>query len=410
MNGDLLTSRVRADSCFSSAIGYLVLLLIVLSSNTVYSRTDWCLSHSTALKIILLATSFLLLFTERNRLRKKISPSALVYVLITVVFCCLLVPMGSTFASVAIAFGPYVVFSLVASLSSDISDLIKKLISVVFLLACGSLLFFLLGTTLHMLNPSGYVTIEWGGLRSIPSYGYLYFETQTLSESLYEGVRNTGIFSEAPMFSYVLSFAFAWNVLIQKGSNFVSAILGVTILTTFSTTGYVVLAIVGLACLLSHKFNSRLFESLRLIAVPILIIAITILVLDLLGAKVGTGSYSVRSDHLMGCLELIKSSFPFGIGFGDTQIIKTVISYDQGMSVGLPYFVARGGIIACIVFFVPWVYVVAKSIYSKEWSIAAFAFVLLWVFFVTQIISVSSIMCLFLFGSINALNKKVDKA
>lgn len=387
-------------------IDYFAIFTIIFFSNTVWSRLGWFGDHISTMRVAILFVPVVLLLIKVLLSRRAVfDVPFLLYSLLSALCFCIYVFLGSNWISAIVAFGPYVVYSLYFALVDDFFLLAKRFVSVTLAFAGVSLLFFLFGTVLHVVSSTGPVAFVWDWLRTVPGYYNLHYETQAITELFYTGVRNTGVFVEAPMYVYLLSFALAWNVLGEKGPKWISAILAVSIVTTFSTTGYVVLLIVVAMGFFSEKSSNRYLEVFRKITIPLLVIAAVVLAFYVVGAKISTGSYGIRSDHLSGCLTLFVNSFPLGVGFGDTQTFYSLFSYDQGLSVGFAYFIAQGGLPACFIFMLPWVYSAYASVRLRNWRLLAFVIVVFWVFFVTQITAVSSIMCLFLFGLISRMHR-----
>ena len=133
-------------------------------------------------------------------------------------------------------------FFFIIQESNERSEVLLKYRNVVFIIALVSLFFWLLGSILHFLHPSGIVQSVWtGDPKVVPSYYGFYFETQ----KLYGVIRNTAIFTEAPMSSLHFSIAMLVEVYVdKKKSLFKIFLFSIAILSSFSTTGIILLIVV----------------------------------------------------------------------------------------------------------------------------------------------------------------------
>ena len=100
-------------------------------------------------------------------------------------------------------------------------------------LAIMSLLFWLLGQILHIIPVTGTVHYIWGSPRAVVGFFGLHFFAQEIGLLGHVFYRNTGIFTEAPMFAFVLSVAFLNTIFLEKKTKPIKLlILFITICTT----------------------------------------------------------------------------------------------------------------------------------------------------------------------------------
>ncbi|EFU74866.1 hypothetical protein HMPREF9088_0297, partial [Enterococcus italicus DSM 15952] len=145
------------------------------------------------------------------------------------------------------------------------------------------------------------LSIDWGRIKSIGGNSPFYFVAQQPIVFLGKLLpRNTGIFSEAPMYSLVLTLALMSYLLIERKKfilDFTSIILMITILTTTSTTGVI-------SVLMLYLFMNISKTSNNYIAMFISILVITPIVIyggyNIISAKFAQGiaSTSVRLDDI----------------------------------------------------------------------------------------------------------------
>ena len=242
-------------------------------------------------------------------------------------------------------------------------QLFIKYKDLIVIIAVVSLFFWLFGSMLGMISPSGYLDITWGsedGSRLIPSYFGLYFETQSVNSFL--GVinttvcRNTAIFTEAPMFNFHLCMALIIELFYcKKISQAKCAILILAILSTFSTTGYCMMIIVLVAKYIFSKKVTGFLKTLKVVIVPCLVVVGVILFLTLISYRLGTSSGSARvSDFVTGFQAWLKSPL-FGYGYG-SELYYNSVKY--GFSNSITQILGYGGIFLAIPYFyfmVKWV-------------------------------------------------------
>lgn len=372
-----------------AAIEYVTIIVLVLAYNTVWTRTDSIYPHVSFIKLFACSSALVLPLIWAIK-RPQVKLTMLPFVLLAGVGFCVSYFLSGNIAASLIAYLPVFMGCAYAEFCGELSNAMRfltRFVNAVFILASIALFFFVLGSTLHVIKPTATLSYQWEVTRRANSYWSLYFETQTIDFLGYSGIRNNGVFCEAPMFNFVLCLALMTNVLLLKGSRLKSLVLCVTILSTFSTTGYLAVLIVIAYLLMISKVNNRLINALRLIMIPILVIGIFIACGLILGDKSDTGSYGVRVDHLLGCTQLFLEKFPLGTGFGDDGIFYSVFIFDQGLSVGTMYLLAQGGIFSIVTYVVPSAYALFFGFKRKDWSFVAFQIAFGWLVFVTQVVT-----------------------
>lgn len=182
-----------------------------------------------------------------------------------------------------------------------------KYSNIVIILALISLVYWTLGSTLGIIEPTMYVPNTWGRiLHLIPTYHFLYFETQETSFMGYETVRNSGIFNEGPMYNMILCTALSMELFLRPiKSIWRITILGITTVTTFTTTGILFLGLIG-AWIVFNFFSEK--TRIVLIAVlPLLAIAImnfSSAVLEDKESSNGESSVKSRTTDILTCIDI----------------------------------------------------------------------------------------------------------
>ena len=287
---------------------------------------------------------------------------------------------------------PIIWFIAFLILCNDINIVWKAFINVTVIFAIISLFYFFLGTCFNVVSESGITEIYWGTWDSsaIRTFHNLYYEAQTLKINATQFMaRNCGIFCEAPMYNFMLCIAVSAELfIVDKVHWWKILLLLVTIITTFSTTGYLFIVITVLFYLANIIFTKEGF-SIHKTAFSILTILGIMLVLGILIHKIttisGAGSVNVRSDHLKACIKAWLDSPVLGVGYENQSAIMEYEKYKQGISVGFPYLLATGGILLSSLLVVPYIKLFKNSFKTRQFEVCIFETLFLILYFFTAI-------------------------
>lgn len=223
----------------------------------------------------------------------------------------------------------------------SIEDTMRKYTNIVIFIAVVSLFFWVFGSLSGLIHSTGYSYSTWSGggasIRIISYYG-IYYETQQLNFLGLLGsriVRNTAIFTEAPMASMIFSTAFLYELLIREKIEWRRCvILVVAVMSTFSTTGYTVLIIaVALRYVLSGS-KTRGSLSIKLLFLPMAFLVALVALNFLVGQKLGTGSGSTRLDDFVAGYKAWMDSPLFGNGYGNAAAYQQYMSSFRSRNLG----------------------------------------------------------------------------
>jgi len=335
---------------------YLLVLLMVLDVHFMWTR-----SKNLSENGIIFGSIVILVFLIIPKMRAKISRRVLARINIVMAYSLIFILLNQYKVLVFMSkyLIPLVLFALYQAI--DCKDegrfrLWHKLSTVIVIIAAISLFFYFFGTTLGIIKPSGIVTFNWGGERACYTYYDVYYEAQTIFFLGKELIRNCGIFTESPMYSFVLSTALIIELFMYNCVNRKRAMLLIlAILTTFSTTGMIVIFLAILIRLFLYMSESREKRSLLLLFPKFLffvvLFGISLYVIPyLLQVKQTEGyiSYNTRYDDFIACLNTWKDNFLVGSGFGNFDIIQQNMSAfrsnNLGLSTGIGVLVAQGGL------------------------------------------------------------------
>ena len=307
---------------------YLFVLMMILNANTIWtSYEDTPLNR--ALKVGIVVVGIFYIVVQKLLLNKAIQN-----ILLSIAFGLVYVVLYSFAIGYKTTGFVYFVCTVIAVYSflqiansrNRGSEILYKYRDIILIVAVVSLFFWLLGSVLGILHPTGTVYSTWVGketdvYKTVSSYYGLYFETQDL-DSVFgitaDITRNTAVFTEAPM----CNFNFCMALLIElfynpNTSKSRCVILIVAILSTISTTGYCMLAIALTAKYLTSSRKSRgLMELIKVLAVPTIIVVAALAFQFFVETKMDTGSGISRLRDFMVGFEAWSHKPFFGYGYG----------------------------------------------------------------------------------------------
>lgn len=310
------------------------------------------------------------------------------------------------------------VFYYLMCCDGEIPRVLLKYSRLVTFVAVYSLFMWILCSICRIIPPSGVVMTSWNDTSfldtPINSYFGVYFETQYKSVAGVQLVRNTSIFTEAPMASLHFSLALLIESLLKKkcdGKTFI--ILALAILTTMATTGYLVLMFVALTLLFSWLSQKAFIGKKALKAVKLAVAAIGICVVAvILLLKIETVSGSIRFDDMCAGVKAFCDHPLLGNGFSNLLAIQKYMShwrmYNVGFSSGLLWILSDGGIWLGLVHVLPIVMATYMGIKHKQTGVSLFAILIFAIFLITvfQYTLLLSFMLAFLATYQNSLFKK----
>ncbi|AYM02792.1 O-antigen ligase family protein [Levilactobacillus yiduensis] len=390
MNREKVKGAVRHP--ITVLLDYFFIAITILQCNSVFYRAG---NHLAKVQILWLILTLIIFFRSVIKIflsKTDITRLLLFLLLFSLIEVCIL---GITYQVTALPKGTVILYlvapiMLVTIFFGEISFENGAYLFIVYknimlALAMVSLIFWLLAmlgvpTTMN-------TAIQWGGYHQVPGYLGVHYISQGSTNFLgINMVRNTGLFVEAPMYSYVLSIGllillFVDERLIKKRKNEI-LLLVITILTTTSTTGTIVALLAIVYDMLIVKNKAPLI--LKVIIVTLGMLLVGILVRIILLRKIqggGAGSVNIRWNDIQAGFYAWKDHPLIGNGFGNYDSImaymdpsRLVMNGNGGFSSGLMETLAYGGILAGLFQIVPTFLTLAKS--KKLFGLAVISFVL----------------------------------
>jgi hypothetical protein len=253
----------------------------------------------------------------------------------------------------------------------------------VYFIAVVSLVFYSLGSVSKIIEPTNFVTINWGVRKVIPTYYFLHYDTQYINIMGDIIRRNSSIFTEAPMYSLVLSFALFYHVFFsyKKKANTI-IILILTLLTTMTFSAFLSLSIIYIMYML-EKFTSKINKKTLIIWVLLLLVILT-LTICVFVSRLKTSSIAIRLDDLKATFKAFYNNIIFGVGMESEEPIKVYMSsfrkYNTGLSNTIGLILAQGGLYYTTFYIIPFICLLNKKISYKVIFYIIFVFISLFAF------------------------------
>lgn len=260
---------------------------------------------------------------------------------------------------------------------------LRDVASCIFTISAVSFALYLVGPVFGLISPTGTVDMIWGGSRTVQTYYYLLFTPQGAPYHLFPFGRFTGIFTEAPMCSFMLCVSLIVNLYLDNGGVRPGK-LAVTLIAIFftgSTTGYVVagLAIaVKIFVLFSEKVSKK---TAQIVGLALVAIGICCLVAAYLAKSyLDPVSANTRSSNMVNALNDFISSPLFGLGFksdavgvtgGNTSVLSNVLQ--------------QGGVLFFGWYFLPLIMIILSCLKNKKWNIIISLFLYLILLYATVV-------------------------
>ena len=397
---------------------YLIALFLIIGANSVYSRLANINIHVNIITIILLfiyvLNKVIIKYKVKStlinikRILKKYFGFFSAFLILLLVFIIVNNTINLNFISLYLIMLPLFILIYVESRES-IFIIMKNFVLITAVLSALSLLLYILIDVLHIFDYSNYVTISWGGLKKIESFYYMYFKTQDFHFHNYIFIRNTGIFSEAPMYSLILTLSVCFNELFLNSNKLIRYLLILTMITTFSTIGYIsVLLIYALLLFFKSKINKRILF--------IIILLPLILCWFLFFNRLKSLSGSTRiDDYIASYNTWIDNNILVGVGFGNEKAIYDNMSSfrdnNKGLSNSFMVVLAEGGLYLFLIYFIPFIFTSVRYIKEKNWNYIIFNIIILFLF-LTVIFFYTNVMISILalgYVSIISNKKKIQK-
>ena len=392
--------KINVRSCINGFFEYLLAFVVILECRSIWNNVTTTRNNLWLVFLVLLTVAVFGSILTHKGLMKSNFVKALQTAAVLVLYCAVYV-IGcgyklSIFFRFAYAVILLTLFFYCCNYRQKMPSILQKYQNLVLIIACISLFFWLFGSVLNVIRPSGSVIMNWSGNgedAAYASYYNLHFEVQAIKLDFLgmTSYRNTSLFVEAPMFAFHLALALMIEFFMKSKEEFSKykvAILIITILTTFSTTGYVVIAFALVTKILSSKRRSGMRRVIYILAPFVLLIGGTI-VAQLIFKKLGTGSGTVRVDDIAVCIKAWTTNLFFGAGFDNYEYVQSLMgewrSHSTGLSSAMMIVLAYGGLYLAIPYVGTLIFGAISGLTQKRMELTWLSVGLFFTFFVTAV-------------------------
>ncbi len=321
---------------------YILIVFLVLQFNTIWSHlVETRDSFNLNVNVFVCLMAFLCTVSSKYFRSLKRLIKTMVFILLFFVFMLIYIhirPLNySDFLIFTIVLMFLIGYATICFQRKRTPTFLIRYTNIVAVIAVVSIVLWLFGSVVKLIPVSGTVNSYWSG-KVTNHFFNLQFETQstTIPGTSIQIIRNTSFFVEAPMFSFCLLLAFMIELFLNRKTRlYICILLGIAVITTFSTTGYIFLVLAcGIKLFITYFPNKN--SSPVAIAVSVGFAVLTIVIsIFLLKDKLSTSSGNIRLDDFRAGYLAWKDHMIFGNGFDSTAVKKYMSgwrNYNTGLS------------------------------------------------------------------------------
>lgn len=387
--------KIINNELLCEILQYLLMFIIILESNSIYAQIYGyhLIIRAVMVGMAILSLSFLMVL-KKIKIHKSIIGFIIYDILCSIIMFINTDSISGkgVIALVFFMFLPLLQIYLSNLKKHEFKELLKKFVNIVIVLSLISLMFWIISAIFNILKPTNIVKIVWAKpYSSIESYFNLHFYTQDvwwITDSPL--IRNTGIFTEGPMYALILMIALIFNNLLcfekTKSNLLKTIILFITMLTTISVTGIISAVIILAFNIKEYMLSlSRVKQKFFLVSLVILIIIMIPLGTILAIKKMNTGSAIHRNmDIQIGLKNFLEKPI---LGHGVNHERSTESDYENGYgySNSIIPVLTDGGITLTLIYIYPLVYLLIYSTVAKKYNWLCFGLIYSIILFTTLI-------------------------
>lgn len=348
---------------YSGICAYLLAMIIIINCRSVWlSNPNWLnLNNITYILFILGSITLIgININSINDLNKTILSSVFIFLYFFVYF--IFRPIGLT-QNIKLLIIVMILIWVMQVKGKNLPLILEAYANLMVFIAVLSVIMWILCSLIKVIPPTGTIPFNWTAVNGvysfIPTYGHIYFETQDINLPFIGNIiRNTAVFTEAPMASlnFCIAFLLKLNENSYKKDSGISKSqiwLIIAILSTFSTTGYILLILIFFIKWL--EADKKYFIYKLIFVIPVLIVAILGINLLIRQRTVyGTMSTNLRfDDYRVGIITFFQNPF-LGAGLGNSDALVQNMGnwriYMTGFSNSITEVLAQGGIYVSLIY------------------------------------------------------------
>ena len=348
---------------------YIFTISIIIEANSIYSQLFPYHYYIRLLLTVflLISTIYLLLKSIRKSNNIKVNKRVIFYIAYLFIASSFMIIKTNNKSGYAIIFLIFLIILpllLILFMNIEYDDfrfIISKFVNIVVLICIISLLMWSMSSILHIIMPTSLIKVVWGKPYSlIKSYYYIHFDTQDVwwitGNQL---IRNTGIYTEGPMYALVILVAIIFNNILLFGETknhlLKSIVLYLAMFSTMSVTGI----ICSLLIFVFANFNDILNYIHKLAKYICLMLSVVLLLVSvpigykLLEAKNNTPSAQHRNMDISNGLKVFCENPLFGKGINHERDNESNFNVGYGYSNTIIPILTDGGILLFLIYYFP---------------------------------------------------------
>ncbi len=370
-----------------STLDYLLAILLILSCNTIYSTSVNFNFYITELLVVIMGINvlFCLVNYKKGKVRKKTIVGFFLYFCYIVLFF-LVNNIKNKYNFIGNYFFILPMSMILFRKNDEKKFFLEKILNITVIIGCISLFFYIFGSIGNIIKTNKSIFISWGRVKSVPTYFGLHSNIQKTGHIW----RNTSFFTEAPMYSLILTIALGIELFLsEKKSKSKCIILIISVISTFSTTGILLVTLMVILNFWEKRKEKKeiIKKIVWFIIVPIVIVSIVIIAYNSMNNKIGSASYIARMDDYLAGIKAWKKKPIFGNGYGDKEeIINNMSSFritEKGLSNSITTSLAENGMYLTSIYIIAFANAIIYSIKVKNKGILYFSVVIMFLFITT---------------------------
>lgn len=277
------------------------------------------------------------------------------------------------------------IYIFVCNDKENYPSIFEKYINIMVVIGIISIVIWLMGSVFHVISPNMAISTTWtstGKPITVPGYWGIQFERQISDIFSFLGVsvRNSSFFAEAPMASFNFSIALLLELLVieRKKHKYKIITLILAILTTFASTGYlIVIGILGYGYF-KYKPKKMGMKIIKIFIIPIVVGVVGTFIIILVLQKLGTSSGNIRVEDFVIGYNIWRKYAIWGCGYENNDLIKTYFSISRtnmGFSNSLTQILAQCGLYIFVLYIYCFMKGIIQEIKNKNVNMVVFIIV-----------------------------------
>lgn len=400
-----MNTHQNLENTLLRMVDYTIALLIIFGTQSVFDKLTARDLHIPILLSVFLVIRIITLLGSIDKYTGNILIFSFFWIVYIVLYGAY--SSGNTkslLQSFVLVFLLLVVYFVLFQNKHELNELLRIYANLIFLIAIVSLFFWLFGSLLGIIKPSGSIAITWGSDVVASNYYFVYYQWQNDAQIFGHTVfRNIGIFCEAPMFGLNLSIAFLCDYLINNRRSFKRvSVYFVTIVSTLSVTAILLIIMV----LVLDSFCGYVKEAVQknnlkigLFVFPFVAIVALIIGYNLLSSKLASDSGSSRmEDYVSGYRAWMLHRF-MGNGFGE---ISARVSFSSAWRLARSQFgytnsimtvLSEGGLYFFASYAIAFLYYAIHSFKTRNYRLGILVMMWIYLFMTATFAHTSIILC-----------------